>query len=149
MVFNKETTKNIRKWLKLNGFKVGCRLGDFDAFYRDDNFITLGRTYDVNFDKLFRTTLFMMGLKNADNMVAITILHELGHSQTKDLFTDDEYMDYIDDVDEISEIEDDNKRLGLYWGLEVEYKANEWLVKFANENPAKVEELNKLILETI
>lgn len=151
--FTKETIKPVRKWIKENGFSVGCRLTEKEFFYDSfSNAIYLPKGYtDEETDPFFKAFLVENGLKNENlNAVTLSILHELGHAETDHLFTETEWA-----FDAMMKIENDEHALEkyptakdylyAYWNNLTEKSANNWAIMYANTFENKTEILNEII----
>jgi len=146
MRFTALTTKQIRQWLKDNGFSVGCRLGNEFLYDPTDNYIQVQKNYDDCFDYDFIKCLKKLGLKYDFDCITLSILHELGHHETECDFTEEEW-----DYDNVYKaflqctIKDQHKLNVKYWECETEKVANEWLVDFVKSNPKQVQDLEDII----
>ena len=154
--FTAETNKKIRKWLKASNFKVGFRFGKCIAYEAEDKAITVEREYDATVDEFFVEFLTKNGLTSNCDVVALSILHEIGHFETEHLFTTDEWdMDFLI-KETLEQKARDNKYEGdvraylfEYWRTKTEYAANVWAIMYANTFPEKVEELTKILYERV
>lgn len=152
---NAETTKAIRAWLRANNIKVGCRLGKCFEYEPNEHFIVTAREYDDCVDKMFVNWLCKHGLNNeivkdASNIIALSVLHEIGHAETVKLFSDAEYM--VDAI--VKEIKVPNcktyeQALEMYWNTPTETAANLWAIMYANTFPSKFASLSAILNKTI
>lgn len=154
MRFTKQTTKEIRKWLKDNGFAVGCRIGKEMAFQpldEDTNcFIVVPKYYDSSLDTYFMNFLKKYGYKGDFDCITLSILHELGHFETEHLFSKEEWESdsvlkeviCFNPCENDKELEEVNYR---YWQTPTEFSANLWLIMYVKAFADKVEELENII----
>lgn len=155
--FTLDTTKAIRKWLKKNGFSATCRLtkgANAELQYDPNcNFIYVPVDYDDSLDELFLGWLRRHGLSPDINIdrATLSILHELGHSETFKYFTEDEWFECaaLKELMYVNEEMTDEERGEYYWGMKDEYAANMWLIMFAKAFPDKVKKLSEKIIETL
>ena len=95
-------------------------------------------------DKDFHDFFYSLGCKVEADVFILSILHEIGHSQTLRYLSDEEY-NYSQDrkAEKLSNYE--------YFNLPDEIEATKWAVNYLNENADKVEafwnELQPLIME--
>ena len=150
-----DTTKAIRKWLKKYGFAATCRLAkgknaelQYDPNY---NLIYTPVCYYGDLDDLFVAWLKKHGLETDVDVITLSLLHEIGHSETFKHFTTDEWFEcaalkellYADDT------LNDEETGERYWAMPDEYAANMWLIMFVKAFPEKVRELSENIKKTL
>ena len=109
----------LNKWLVHHGFEVECKYSKNGAFQYDPNcdIIIIPGTYDDDPDSLFMKCLRGLGLTSNFDTLTYSFLHELGHSQTTNLFTTKESQecDAIKDFFSIAMDEDDDEFYLKYW----------------------------------
>lgn len=146
--------KDVNKWLKANGFSTRCELNiDDNEFYydEDENVIGLGENYDSSPDSDFVEFLRKYGLTSDFDAITLSILHEIGHSETLKLFTEKQKMRFqeeIVNINLISFVVDDKEEKKLrfqYWEVPHEYTAQLWVVFYTNCFSDKVQELEDII----
>lgn len=157
--FTTYTTKAIRKWLKENGFQVGCRLGNEMAFQPYDEdfsnaFIVVPKKYDSSLDTYFMKFLRKYGLDNDFDSITLSILHELGHFETEHLFSEDEWTTdaVIKEVVTWKECHTDKELEQVnyqYWHTNTEFSANMWLIMYVKAFADKVQELEDILETTL
>lgn len=146
--FDKTTTKAIRKWLKANGFNVSCRVGKYDLSYAPDlNSICVPYEYDDSLDTYFMKWLRKKGLKCDFDCMTLSLLHEVGHYMTENLFTEEEW-DSDNMVKEALSMGTMKEKdfIFAYWNCPTEYMANMWLISYANTFADKCQELEDIIV---
>lgn len=149
-----DTTKAIRKWLKKNGFSVSCRLKrgksaelEFDPNY---NLIYVPETYDGSLDDYFVAWLKDHGLDTDLDVITLSILHEVGHSETFKVFTEKEWLDCAAIKELIYASDTTGKDAAYaYWNVSDEFAANMWLIMFVKAFYTKAKKLSKKIHETV
>ena len=153
--FTLDTTKAIRKWLKKNGFSATCRLTrganaelQYDPNY---NLIYAPVCYDDSLDELFTGWLTRHGLETDLDCITLSILHELGHSETFKYFTEEEWFECaaLKELMYVNEDMTDEERGEYYWNMKDEYAANMWLIMFIKAFPDKAKKLSEKIKETL
>ena len=153
ITFNKKTVKAINKWLKRNGFAAKCVFvkGDELAYDPNDNIILVAKHYLDEPDTFFMRCLRNLGLTGDFDAVTLSILHELGHSQTCPMFTEKEWEKCVVEKFAIAVNTEPMSEEGLlkYWEVADEYAANNWAVMFVKCFPKKVEKLEKIIEENV
>lgn len=157
VTFDANTTKALRNWFKANGFPCGCGLlspietifGCGFCFDAETNRVKLPRVYESDFiEDNFVDYLKKNGLKTNVHWLAMTILHEVGHAHTINLFNERELKATQKAKIAISENENYKTQLEEnldYWALPVEDLANKWAITYANTFPGKTERLGKLL----
>lgn len=145
MRFEKGLTKELRHWLKDNGFAVGCRWGKEWAFEPEENYITIPKVYDSDSDDDFIHFLRSNGLANDFDCITLSMLHEIGHFETMPYFTNEEWENdaLVKCVYELSET-DYSEYLYKYWNTQTEYSANMWAIMYVKAFSSKVEELEDI-----
>ena len=150
-----DTTKAIRKWLKKYGFAATCRLtrGKNAELQYDPNYnlIYVPDRYNGDLDDLFIGWLERHGLETDTDPITLSILHELGHSETVKHFTEKEWFECAA-LKELLYADDNltNEETGeRYWNMPDEYAANMWLIMFVKAFPEKVKELSEKIKKTL
>ena len=155
--FTKKSVKKINKWLQKNGFAVTCARVDKDeddndlTFIVDDDgamYILTPRWYNEEPDGFFMKYLRELGLKSHFDSLTLSILHELGHTQTYPLFMTKEW-NACDKKKENLDEPDRETTLYKYWEIKNEKAANMWLIMFAECFSNKVQELEDIIGETV
>lgn len=146
--FTKKATKEIKKWLKKNGFgEVDCDLtaGEFQ-FDPNDYTILAPRNYDDSVDYLFMRCLRKLGLTSDFDAITLSILHELGHAETHALFTNKEHKSFNSDkfLLELSDI-DGEDRFFKYWEVKDELAANTWAIMYTKCFTNKVQKLEEIV----
>jgi hypothetical protein len=153
--FTTATTKVIREWLKARGINTSARLFpnasaelEYDA---ENNYIRVPGLYDGCLDDIFIAWLKAHGLKDNFGVIALSILHEVGHAVTCKYFTDEEWLECATIKEILYKKEDatDEEMGNLYWNVPDEYAANMWLIMFANNFPTRVKELSEKIKATV
>jgi len=148
--FDKNSTSAVRSWLRRNGFNCGCGIGHSFCYSPDTHRIEVPKTYKTNIlDTYLIEYLSDKGMK-CENIEAltITILHEVGHSETIRLFSEKEFQK---DMEEKFRIETKLTEKNLkesnykYWKLPTENMANNWAINYINTFPQKVERLTKIL----
>lgn len=152
--FDEKVTKSLRAWFKRNGFTCGCSFANKSfipsfCYNGETHRVELPKTYNTEaIEENFISYLEEKGLSVEANWLAMTILHEVGHSETVRLFTKKEqetnarrkmilgFQMTDDNIDEINR---------LYWGLPIESMANKWAISYANTFPEKVKRLEKVL----
>lgn len=151
--FSTKTTNAIRGWCRRNGLNCGCGLGGRIekgfAYSPEDHRIILPNVYITNeLDDYFVDYLKDKGVNINVDILVMTILHEIGHSETVKLFNDKEQKDDLIAKMEINiNITEDNLKQSnyKYWDLPTEHSANTWAINYATMFPQKVEKLTKII----
>ena len=139
----------LNKWLVHHGFEVECKYSKNGAFQYDPNcdIIIIPGTYDDDPDSLFMKCLRGLGLTSNFDTLTYSFLHELGHSQTTNLFTTKESQecDAIKDFFSIAIDEDDDDFYLKYWEVRDEKLANKWAVTYADTFPYKAQKIEEII----
>jgi len=153
ITFNKKTVKAINKWLRRNGFGAECVFvkGDELAYDPNDDTILIAKHYNDEPDTLFMKCLRDLGLTGDFDATTLSILHELGHSQTSPMLSRKEWEKCAWEKFVLSATTDptsDESRF-KYWEIADEYAANNWAVMFVRCFPKKVEKLEKIIEENV
>lgn len=148
MRYTKETSKAIRQWLKNYGFDSTCRLGKEFECDPSEHIIYIPRNNNGYGDYDFIICLRKLGLQNDFDTSTLSVLHELGHAETENNFSDFEWdmcallkMELYEKSDKM----DFSKYIQKYWNIKDEKMANKWLVKFVNNNPFAVQELEDIL----
>ena len=144
ITFTKKSVKAINKWLKKCGFETRCVIekGGEMQFDPNDNLIILPKDYDDEPDTLFMKCLRDLGLTSDFDTVTLSILHELGHSQTAPLFTRKEWI-----ACSLQKMFIPGGEEGYfeYWKVKDELMANKWAVTYADFFGKKVQKLENII----
>lgn len=153
ITFNEKSIEAINKWARKHGFNteyIFVKSGDLE-FDPNENEVTVPRAYDSNYDSSFMKFLRGIGLTSDFDAVTLSILHELGHAQTMDLFTTKEWKWCAAQKIILAGISDgpDEDYLFTYWNIEDELAANNWLVLYTKSFPKKVQELENIIEATV
>lgn len=153
ITFSEKSVKAINKWAKKYGFNteyIFVKSGALE-FDPNENEITVPRAYDSDYDSSFMKFLRGIGLTADFDAVTLSILHELGHAQTLDLFTTREWKWCAAQKAILAGISDgpDEDYLFGYWNIEDELAANNWLVLYTKSFPKKVQELENIIETTV
>ena len=153
ITFTKKSIKAINKWARKYGFNteyVLIKRGDLE-FDPNENEVTVPRAYDSNFDSSFMKFLRDNGLTSDFDAVTLSILHELGHAQTFDLFASKEWKWCAAQKAVLAGISDgpDEEYLFGYWNIEDELAANNWLILYTKSFPDKVQALEDIIESTV
>ena len=156
--FDTNSTKALRSWFKRNNLTCGCELCAINdeawntTFYYDEETHRIGlpRTYIVSIvDDVFLPYLREKGLITKVSWLVMTILHEIGHSETTKFFTEKE-MEKIDfEKFKLSVIITKENLVEInykYWNLPDEDMANSWAINYANTFPEKVKRLEQILL---
>lgn len=151
--FSTKTTNAIRSWCRRNGLNCGCGLGEkmekSFAYSFENHRIILPNVYITNeLDDYFMDYLKDKGVNINVDILALTILHEIGHSETVKLFNDKEQeRNLIAKMEIEANITNDNLKQSnyKYWDLPIEYSANTWAINYATMFPQKVEKLKNII----
>lgn len=148
---NKETRKAINNWLILNDFDCAVIKDDTWEYFPDEELIGIPKKYDNEMDTYFMEFLRELGLMENFDCITLSLLHELGHHETLEILTNEEYETCCLAIDEIGIAfnDNDNKYYHCYWNIPSELMANEWLVNFANANPKICQDLEDAIFETL
>ena len=149
ITFTKKSIKAINKWARKHGFNTEYILinkGDLE-FDPNENEITVPKAYDSDYDSEFMKFLRNNGLTCNLDAVTISILHELGHAQTVDLFTAREWKWCNAQKKIWAGIHDgpSEEYFFGYWNIEDELAANNWLILYTKSFPKKVQELEDII----
>lgn len=153
--FTTDTTKVIREWLKARGINTSARLFKNTSaeleYDPNNNYIKVPETYDGCLDNIFVAWLKAHGLKENLGVVALSVLHEVGHAVTYKFFTDEEWFECatIKEILYQKENATDEEMGDLYWNVRDEYAANMWLIMFVNTFPEKAKELSEKIKATV
>ena len=134
--FSKKIIKPLNKWLAQNGFNTECVFEKDGVFQYDpnDNIIIIPGTHIDEPDSLFMKCLRGLGLISDFDTITLSFLHELGHAQTLDLFTDKESAK-CDDIKREYQftIDEDSDDFYLeYWKVKDELLANKWAITYAD-----------------
>lgn len=153
ITFTKKSIKAINKWAKKCGFNteyIFIKSGDLE-FDPNENEIIVPRAYDSNYDSAFMKFLRGIGLTSDFDAVTLSILHELGHAQTVDLFTSKEWKWCAAQKAILAGLNDgpSEEYLFGYWNIEDELAANNWLVLYTKSFPKKVQALEDIIESTV
>lgn len=152
--FDRNITNSLRAWFKRNGFTCGCGFENHSyahgfCYDGETHRVEIPKTYNCEaIEENFISYLEENGLSVKADWLAMTILHEVGHSETVRFFTEKEHeinaqQKFIlsfqmtnDNIDEINR---------LYWKLPIENMANKWAISYANTFPEKVKRLEKVL----
>lgn len=148
------TRKQLNMWFRDNGFKgVTCyRNYDFEARTCDNSIGIADAIYwDETMYKSFNSLVQKLGLEYDTNVDTLVLLHELGHLQT-----DDEFSQLSEDIYAIIQKIftlvlglTRNRLYGvinyLYQRLPQERRATEWAVQYVNENQDALVSLEKIL----
>ena len=153
ITFTEKSIKAINKWAKKYGFNteyIFVKSGALE-FDPNENEVTVPRAYDSDYDSSFMKFLRGIGLTADFDAVTLSILHELGHAQTLDLFTAKEWKWCAAQTAILAGISGgpDEEYLFTYWSIEDELAANNWLVLYTKSFPKKVQELENIIETTV
>ncbi len=153
ITFSEKSVKAINKWAEKYGFNteyIFVKSGALE-FDPNENEIIVPRAYDSDYDSAFMKFLRSIGLTSDFDAVTLSILHELGHAQTMDLFTAREWKWCAAQKAILAGISDgpDEDYLFSYWNIEDELAANNWLVLYTKSFPNKVQELETIIETTV
>lgn len=151
--FTKKSVKAINKWLKRYGFNTVCELVNKGGleFDPNENVILIPRAYDSDYDSEFMKFLRSIGLTADFDPVTLSLLHELGHAQTLDLFTTREWKWCAAQKAVWAGLHSttDEDYLFGYWNIEDELAANNWLILYTKSFPKKVQKLEDIIAENV
>lgn len=150
ITLDEKATDAIRSWFKRNGIDCGCGFGAEFYYLKNEHKICIPKVYEVSpADKFFALHINKMGLKENVHWIVMSILHEVGHSETVKYFTArDLKQNAFDKLAIQMQINENNyeKMCYKYWELPIENIANKWAITFANTFPKKIESLTKIIL---
>lgn len=149
ITFTKKSVKAINKWARKHGFNtefIFIKKGDLE-FDPNENEILVPRKYVSDFDGSFMKFLRGLGLTSDFDTVTLSLLHELGHAQTLDLFTAKEWRWCAAQKAVWAGLhsEADEEYLFGYWNIEDELAANNWAILYTKSFPKKVKELEEII----
>ena len=143
----------LNEWLYANGFVTTCKYVEDGVLQYNPatDEIYIPTEYDDEPDTLFMKCFRKLGLKKKFKGFTMSILHELGHAKTLDLFTEEESAKCDDIKREYQATlnEDSDDYYLEYWKVKDEYAANSWAVMYANCFPKKVKKLAKIIEENV
>lgn len=146
--FNNKTCNAINSWFEKNDFDLICKIGEDLEYYLEENIITIPKTYDDSMDCYFMKWLRQHGLTTDFDCLVLSILHEIGHFETENLFT---YQEWENDnafkvALQFTNLEDEEFYFS-YWDSPTEYVANMWLITYANIFMTKCQDLEDLIFD--
>lgn len=137
-LFNKVVDKFVSKW------DCSARVGTEFAYFYLTNEISWSLLVTEDADKYFQSFLN----KNFPDITADTfiwsLLHEVGHHETIDDWTEEEQEFFDSEKERIDELyrQSTNKDLSyLYFNLPDEYAATCWAADYIRENPEEIEAL--------
>ena len=139
----------LEKWLKEEGFscKVDYTHEEFGYDWAED-ILYVGAPIGPEVGGWFAQFLYEYGcdVRNIDREV-LPLLHELGHSMTNELFTEEElkHWYYI----KLFSYEDSYEYAFEYWSYDDEFSANLWVMKFIEERPDSVAALAEALKESV
>ena len=138
---------NIMSWLGENGFDVveNIEIGADYLYNINTHSIIVGINHHENIGKWYEEFLVNHGCEYVDiPEYVLCFLHELGHSQTIYRFseTDLKWCSLMKGF--THDVEDYKTSVFEYWNVADELAANEWAVKFINENTEQVIALWKI-----
>ena len=141
--------KPLNRWLRRYGFEAECVYKKNGVFQYDPNsdVITIPGNYNGDdYDSLFMRFLRSHGLTPDFDAITLSLLHELGHSQTQNLMTDEESeeCDVIKSIYAITIDEDSDDFQFKYWEVKDEFMANTWAIMYANCFLNKVQNLENI-----
>lgn len=141
--------KPLNQWLKRYGFEAECIYKKNGVFQYDpsSDIITIPGIYNGDdYDSLFMRFLRSHGLTPDFDAITLSLLHELGHSQTQSLMTDEESeeCDVIKAVYSMTIDEDSDDFQFKYWEVKDEFMANTWAIMYANCFLNKVQNLENI-----
>ena len=143
---NRQTTQAIRQWLKKYNFDSKCQLGNDFECIPDTHTIIVNRNYNSYADTEFMHCLRNLGLKYNFDCITLSVLHELGHSETEHLFSEDDWaicaVQKFVLYDKSSTMPFETY-INKYWEIKDEKMANIWLVNYVNNFAENVAELEK------
>lgn len=149
-----KTRKQLNKWFRDNGFKgINCyRNSEYEAHTTDNSIgIADGIYWDETMFNSFISLVQELGLEYDTNVDTLVLLHELGHLQT-----DDEFSQLSENIYAIIQAIFSlvlgltrNRLYGvinyLYQRLPQERRATEWAVQYVNENQDALVSLEKIL----
>jgi hypothetical protein len=112
------------------------------CFIPDENIITFTfqDDYESNFEwKKYLKNCFNFELTN-ENLFSMSILHELGHYHTINLFNPTEWEEQATEM--VLEKVPEEERIQSYFKMPIEQAATAWAVKYYNENELKMRKWN-------
>lgn len=149
--FDEKSTQAIRAWFRRNGLNCGCGFINGRTFLYDDETgrVAIPRFYiATELDEALKNHLENKGLQTSIDWLTITILHEVGHSETVRFFNLKELKYNMIEKEKISfNLTEENELESnyIYWELPVEDMANKWAINYANTFPEKVKRLEELL----
>lgn len=142
----KKLTKTLQKWLYKNGFPYEIELGTEFVAYLKGDVIEYALVVDKEQAELFYENAIKWGLKyNVDDFI-ISLLHEVGHLETKSKLTKKQIKKDLKTRKKIERKEEITKKDNLkYYHLPSERKATKWAIKYINTHPKKIKKFWKKI----
>lgn len=148
MLYNNKEKRTIRNFVKKinTNYRVHFEDKEFEVDV-DNQIIYIGRQdYDMYaqfyynwYSKEFPTC------KDA-NWWLISLLHEIGHIETKDLNTSREREEMLETLTLLEEMGISEEDINIiYFQIPNEYKATKWAIEYYKANKSKCEQLAKLI----
>ena len=139
----------VKEWLSQNNFS-NAEVDIKDDFFYDitTQTINIGIYQYEDADEWFEEFL----VENGCNYVGIlapvlSFLHELGHYNTIDKFSEFELMfHYMLKEDPVKDEMDPKEWIFTYWCIPDEFAANEWEVKYINSHIEQVECLGEIFM---
>lgn len=142
---------DMANWIYKNGFdEIGLCFGQDFAYVllEDGRFgIQIGTEGYPEVGRYFEQFLYEYGLEYMgiyDPVLAF--LHELGHAQTLNYFSDLE-LKFFELAKESIDSESEYDRFVHYWSLPDEFAANMWAINFINEHKDAVDKLCQIYWE--
>lgn len=146
-----EFLNGLKDWLQKYKFDnvFDIKFDECSCYAIQQHCITIGiMRSDAIEDALFEEFLIENGMEaNGFPPVVLQFLHELGHSQTIHIFSDDElkYFRFIKHM--TSYTEDTKKFIKTYWAIDDELAANKWAINFINTSCDAVIELCQFFID--
>lgn len=146
MKFTKELIEELNVWLLANGFDLECSIGEELQYDAMIDTIIVPFEYDNSLDTYFMKFLRKNGLENNFDAITLSLLHEIGHSQTHHLFTTNEWNSdaVLKTMLVMTDASIEEINYG-YWSTATELSANLWLIMYVKLFAKKVDELERII----
>lgn len=137
-------TRKLQKWLNDNGYEDIAVIEDNDWYYdHGKTIISYSLEPDMMVDKTFTDFCRECGLVIEVSPFILSFFHELGHYETIDIVTDEEYENAFFCKTALNMKENHTEEdYFAYYNLEMEYFATRWAVSYINEHQEEVKYLD-------
>lgn len=139
----------LTNWLQNHDYELEVKVCENEFFYSDPLSLIAVSPNATNLDHYFLDFISLNDCSlTFSNAFIPMFLHEVGHSETMDDFSEEEWEEYRDFEHSFSNLDMDNPFLQFrYFSHPIEFAATSWAISFINTHQQEIEEMVKALGE--